>query len=165
MKEALKLSTVITFIIIVISFIAYEWREDHNRDADRAFAYSYKKTTRSDKNAIDHGYPIPAAKLECYKRHGMYVKNPETNHWIKLTIDRGIPFYIDRHFIQDAFVPHIEGYSLTDTLASCTADGRFFIDNLALKESTDYTRYEIMGLVLAVFLIVFYMCVRVRDSN
>lgn len=169
MKETLNISIVITIIIIGISFIAYGWHEGHNRESDRVFAYSYKKVTLSENRAISHGYPIPAAQLECYKQHGMYVENPKTNHWIKLTIDRGIPFYVNQHMsragyydkrdvIQDIFVPHLNGYTLTDTLAICTADGRFFIDNLALKR--DYTIYEIMGLILAVFLCVFLL---VRD--
>jgi len=165
MKETLQISIVITIIIIGISLFAYGWHEDRIRESDRDFAYSYKKVTRMEDNAIDHGYPIPAAQLECYKQHGMYVKNPETNHWIKLTIDSGIPFYVNRHMspagyynqldvIQDIFVPHLNGYTLTDTLASCTADGRFFIDNLAMK---DYRKYEIMLIVIGVFLSVFML--------
>ena len=181
MKKTLALSTAITFIIVVIAFIVYDCHEHHLSDLDSDFAIGYKKVSVSDASVIDHGYPIPSAQLECYKQHGMYVKNPKTNHWIKLTIDRGIPFYVNRHMsrdgwydkrdvIQDMYVPHTPGftfggknYTLTDTLATCTADGRFFIKNVSLKEATDYTRYENMGLVLAVFLGVFLIVFKFKE--
>ena len=72
-------------------------------------------------------------------------------------------WYDKRDVIQDIFVPHVNGFALTDTLATCTADGRFFIDNVALKEATDYTRYEIMGIVLAVFLGVFLVVYKFNE--
>ena len=77
MKETLNISIVITIIIIGISLTAYEWHEGHNRESDKVFAYSYRKVTLSENGPIDHGYPILAAQLECYKQHGMYVENPK----------------------------------------------------------------------------------------
>ena len=152
MFNALKLSAAITFIIVVIASLVYERHEHNMSESDSDFAYRYKKVTHTEARAIDHGYPITVAKLECYKQHGMYVKNPDTHHWIKLTIDRGVPFYFNNNIIQGAFVPHVNGYTLTDTLATCKNNGKFWMDNIAIKEPTVYTKE---GLVLAVFLWVF----------